>query len=431
MAKNKIPPTHHQTKRQLSHYQAQHRRQNIILLVGTLVVLAVLILVGTGVYQGWYLAEYKPMHETVVEVNGRKFDMAYYLDTLNLQTGGQASADIIRIYFSMVLQGIEQAELLREGAAQLGYTVSEAEVDEFLEDAESYLKSIDVPVDSPAVRDAARTELLRGKLATEHFSKDVPTSAEQRHVLAMFLESQLQVEAVKARLLAGEDFATVAAELSLDSTTKSGKGDLGTHPQDIFKANLGSETAGPAFFSQPVGALGQLQDAEKYKQVGYWLVKVIEKKEDGSQVHLEGMLLGSEQQAQELKARLDAGEDFATLAQQYGQNWTETSKDDLGWISSDNSAAYTAYAFNTATVIGAVSAPIKDTGSSTKGGIWLFEVASSETADITTTDRDTLINQALQDWLTAAKENPATKITENFGTNQQSFAASHAHVAAG
>jgi hypothetical protein len=146
-------------------------------------------------------------------------------------------------------------------------------------------------------------------------------------------------------------------------------------------------------------------------------------------MHIEGMLLGSEQQAQEIKARLDAGDDFAALAQQDSQKWSDTSKDDLGWVSSDNSAIYTAYAFNASTIVGAVSPPIKDTGSSTKGGFWLFEVTSSATADVTTADHDTLISQALQDWLTAAMDNKDNKITSDFNSTQQNYALAHANVA--
>ena len=115
--------------------------------------------------------------------------------------------------------------------------------------------------------------------------------------------------------------------------------------------------------------------------MGYWLVEVTGVNSDNSQVHVSGMLLASMEEAQSIKARLDAGEDFDTLAQQYSQNWSTTSKDDLGWITSDSTAAYESYVFNTTTAVGAVSDPIKDTSQSTTGGYWLFKVTDSAVGD--------------------------------------------------
>ena len=55
---------------------------------------------------------------------------------------------------------------------------------------------------------------------------------------AMFLESQSQVDAVKARLDKGENFADIAAELSLEKTSKDNKGDFGWVPpeDDLYEA---------------------------------------------------------------------------------------------------------------------------------------------------------------------------------------------------
>lgn len=56
---------HPPTRRQLSHFQKQKRRQRITLGIGLAVVLAVLGLVSFGLYKYEYLGNYKPMHETV------------------------------------------------------------------------------------------------------------------------------------------------------------------------------------------------------------------------------------------------------------------------------------------------------------------------------------------------------------------------------
>ncbi|MEE9521170.1 MAG: protein export protein, partial [Dehalococcoidales bacterium] len=53
-------PRREVTKRQLSRWQLQKRRQRILLGLGILVISAVLIVISVGVYQRWYIAEYKP-----------------------------------------------------------------------------------------------------------------------------------------------------------------------------------------------------------------------------------------------------------------------------------------------------------------------------------------------------------------------------------
>ena len=83
MAKKQVEkPRHEMTKRQLSRWQQQKRRQRFILSAGIAVIIAVLGVFGVGVYNQWYIPEYKPLHETVIEVNDTKFDMDYYIKML-------------------------------------------------------------------------------------------------------------------------------------------------------------------------------------------------------------------------------------------------------------------------------------------------------------------------------------------------------------
>ncbi len=93
MAKKKAEkPKHELTKRQLSRWQQQKRRQRFILSSGILVIVAVLAVVGIGVYNQWYTPEYKPLHETVIEVNDTKFDMNYYIKMLKFYERGSLSS---------------------------------------------------------------------------------------------------------------------------------------------------------------------------------------------------------------------------------------------------------------------------------------------------------------------------------------------------
>ena len=70
MAKKRIEkPKRKPTKRQLSRWQKQKRRQRLIVSIGTSVVIIALGLLVAGIYFQWYLPQEKPFKETVVEVN--------------------------------------------------------------------------------------------------------------------------------------------------------------------------------------------------------------------------------------------------------------------------------------------------------------------------------------------------------------------------
>jgi parvulin-like peptidyl-prolyl isomerase len=423
--KNEPQADHPPTRRQLTHWQKQALRQRIIAIAGTITILAAVTVIVVPGYFNWYVPTIKPMRETVVEVNGHKFSMTYYVDALRYweavyesmySTGGQTFYQYIT---DSVEQNIEQNEIIKEASVKLGITVSDDEVNQYIKD-----NSLG---NNLAVKDIVRGQLLSQKLTNDYFGPQVPTSGEQRDVLAMFLESQSQLDDIKAQINAGADFWQLAADNSLESTTQGDKGALGSHFKGVFDYLLSTTGLDDAIFAQQVGAWGDFHDADTAKQVGYWLVKVTERNSDNSQVHVSGMLLSSLEEAQSVKSQLDAGADFTTLAQQYSQKWSDTSKDDLGWITTDSTAVYQSHVFNTATAIGAVSDPIKDTSQSTKGGYWLFKVVGSTTGDISSDDKTDLTNKAFNDWLTALQADTTNnKIINSLDDAKKAFATSQA-----
>jgi parvulin-like peptidyl-prolyl isomerase len=412
--KKTLQVVHTPTKRQLSHWQKQKRRQRIIFGVGMTVIAAVFIIIGTGVYRGWYLTEYKPLHETVLEVNGTKYNMDYYIKAVEIQSQGQV--DYIQYFLDPVVTSLEKAEITRQEALKLGISVSEDEIDNELKTSTATTKA------EPAVRDYVRNYLLNQKLAKDYFGTQVPATADQRQIMAMLLESQSQANEVEARLTAGEDFATVAAELSLETTTKNDSGDLGWRPKGVLQNLVSSSVLEEAVFNQTVGTIGQVIDKEISKSTGYWLVKVTEKEEATGKVHVFGMLLSSEEQAKSVEARLDAGEDFTALAQELSLKWDDTNKDDLGWIGSDSTDVIKDYIFSPNTLLNVVSTPIKDANATTLGGCWLFKVQDSGDRDLSTDDHDTLVNKLYTDWIGIKTQEYQDKIVNSLDTVKKNFA---------
>lgn len=393
MAKKKVEkPKREVTKRQLSHWQQQRKRQRIILGVGIFVVIAVLGITGAG----WYIGYYQPLHQVVIRVNNAEFNMDYYIKMLKYY-GKDQSASYMDTLANEVLVVIGRNELVRQGALGLGIAVSDREVDE-------KLKSYDPPL-SKDYRDIARTKLLISKLLDEHFGPMVPVSAEQRHIMAMFLESESQAAAVRARVEADEDLAELAGELSLDSFSKDEKGDLGWHPEDALAQLLATSVPGEYAFGSEVGVLSQpVYDETKTKSVGYWLVKILDRKQEPEQVQVQAILLGSETEAQDVRARLEAGEDWATLAKELSQHEaTKGSGGDFGWLSPEDVAPGSdlgAWADIFELETGAISEPIRDDTQVTTGGYWLLKVLDKEdNRQISDDDRDLLKTKALNEWV--------------------------------
>jgi len=417
--KNVEKPRREPTKRQLSRWQQQKRRQRFILGFGIAIIVAVLGVIGGGVYTQWYIGEYKPLHETVIEVNDTQFDMDYYIKMLGYYYyAEQVPPQQLPSFADEAVKIIEQNELMRQEAMKLGISVSDEEVDE-------EFRSHDLPL-SKDYRDVVRTQMLAERLFDEYFDEQVPTYAEQRYILAMFLESESQASEVRDRLEAGEDFTQLAGELSLDDTSKEREGDFGWRPEGILPLLLENSIVDEYAFTTEVEALSQpIYDETKIKVVGYWLIKVLERDKEAGGANVKIMLLGSEQEANEVRARLEAGEDFATLAGELSLHGTSKADGgDFGVSEGMMSEAFEEFVFNAE--LDVLSQPIRDDTESTLGGYWLVEVTDmDDNRQIADEDRGLLKGKALNEWVAGLFDNPDNKIESYLDEGKKLFAISH------
>ena len=415
------------TKHQLSRWQKQKRRQRIILIVGISVIAAVSGVIG----RGWYINEYQPMRETVIRVNDTEFNMKYYVNMLEVygkiyeQVYGQdQTASYMPSLADEVVTIIERNELIRQAAMELGIVVSDSEVDEELRSREPPLGG--------EFREIVRAELILERLREEYSDKQVPVSAEQRNIMAMFLESESQAIEVRARLVEGEDFGKLAGELSLDNLSRTENGDLGWHPEGILSERMGLSMPEDYAFSAEVGVLSQpLYDETRTKDVGYWLAEVLGKDEDeqGELFNVQVMLLGSEKEAQDVVARLESGEDFAALAEELSQH--AASKEDggdLGWLAPEEIYVLLEdFVLNSET--GVLSEPVRDEMVVTEGGYWLVKVLDKEdNRQISEDDREFLKAKALEKWASSVWDNPENEVEIYLDSEKKAWAIERAKV---
>lgn len=411
MAKKEQKPKRNITNRQVSQQQRQKKIQLLVIAVSLVVVIAVLSVIGTG----YYLNQYRPAHEVIVSVNETQFTMSYLLSLLKYYAQDQSIFAVYQMVDELAAV-IQQNELIRQAAAKLGISVDNATID-------TQLETMGLPIND-AFRDFMRRDLTLQKVQAEYYKPTVVTSAPQRHLTAMFLESEDQADSIRVKLEAGELFEQQATDNTMDTYTKDNKGDAGWHPRDVLAELLTSTVPGDWAFNASVGELSQpLQDSAKTKEVGYWIIKVIEKKTDPEQVHLQVILLGSEKEANDIRERLVTGDDFATLAKEFSQN--AASKEDGGvfeWLTTETLTTDTTFAAWTdaATMeIGQLSLPLRDFSETTTGGYWLVRVLEKEdNRELTDDDRTLLAGRATFDWITAVTNDTENNKIENFLTDE-------------
>jgi len=390
------------TRRQLSQWQREKRRQRFIFVIGSFIIAAALIIVGVG----WYVGQYRPSHQTAIRVNDTEFNMGYYAEMLKVQSWNQPDSYLSYIADESI-RSIEQNELVRQGALKLGISASDDEVKEAL-------KSYDLP-NKDVQRDLVEIKLLIDKLRDEHFEQLVPVSAEQGHVMAMLLESESQANEVSAGLESGDNFTELAEELSLDYLAKTNQGDFGWHPKDISIGYFGTYIADYIFNSE-AGVLSQpIHDEEVGKGVGYWLIRVLER--DGEEANVQAILLGSEEEALEAKSRIEAGKEFGELAKDLSQFYGAA--DDEGGLGTIEpgmmSPAFDEFVFNPEVELDTLSEPIRDEEVATLGGYWLIEVIDKEeNRPIGDEDRELLMAKTFEEWVSSLWDDPENDVDHSY-----------------
>jgi parvulin-like peptidyl-prolyl isomerase len=430
LPKKKIEkPQREMTKRQLSHWQKESRLQRFTMIGGIIIILAILIVVGTGLYMN----KYRPFHEVVIKVGDTEYTMDYYINMLAFYGTAMGNPQYIQYMADSVVQIIEENKILQEQAALLDppVTVSDDEIAKYIKD--NKLTS------DQTRKDAVHAELLAGKLK-DYFDKNatsdtVPTSTEQRVVLAMFLESQSKLNEVQTALNNGGDFHQLATDNSMETTSKDKGGDFGPVPKGVLPSilgNTGDTVLEDKVFGSDVTAnsLISVEDKNQSKDIGYWLLEVTETNSSTNQVHLKAMLLGSDEQAKDIKAQLDSGADFVTLAKANSlDSRISTNSGDFGFISKGTVGSDTVDDLlfpsdsSKALPLNKFTDPVRDTTQTTSGGYWLIKVTEIQSDSVISTDNRTiLINNKVQTWENKVWTDNQSKVQTLLTDEQKAYA---------
>lgn len=413
MAKKKTTdkPQRQLTRRQLSQYQKQKRRQRFIFIGGIVIVAVIVVLI----FAGWLTSEYLPLRKTVITVDKYEYNMQYYIDTIKLysRVTGQTSVQTVA---NTVITQIENDALVMLGAEELGISVEDDEVRELLEESETEITDV--------ILDLTKVQLMQERVRSEYLAKQVPASASQVNIRVILLESENQAQEIRDRLQGSDNFSSIVEEFSLHESTKADKGEVGWHPEDVLTDTgiLNLAVPGEYAFGAEAGSISQpLYDEDRSKQAGYWLVNVIEKPTEAG-ANIQVILLGSEDEAKDIRSQIDTTENLTALIEEHSQH--ASSRTSGGMVTAitegEMSDVIDSYVFDEDVAMGVWSEPLRDDTVSTTGGYWLVEVIDKDDdREISEEDNQRLVSKLYSEWYSGLRESYKDVINHDYLTLEE------------
>ncbi|MBE0479446.1 MAG: SurA N-terminal domain-containing protein [Dehalococcoidia bacterium] len=258
------------------------RNVSLFLWISIPVVLAVVI----GLVTFWaYDTNIARWREPVVRVNDTTIDMNYYVKMLRFYRIAELGPDPTLPY--QVLQMLQDDELVKQGAPELGIEVTEQEITDEIKSyfqpsgegnqtqpstdfEKAYREWLDGSgLSESEYRGIVKTILLREKIR-EHFKQtEVPAEAEQVYMHLIVVANEGNATELREKILDGEDFAALSEEHSIFEDVRDRKGDMGWIPRGIY-TELDEEV-----FDLEVG---NISEPLKMSQ-GYCLVRISDRDE--------------------------------------------------------------------------------------------------------------------------------------------------------
>jgi len=273
---NKTPPGNNPDGKTLSSKAIARDRKGrrTAFIVASVVIVLILIIVGVSLY-----INAAPLRRIIITVDDTSINMDYFL--MRTRLAGADPMEMLEVLTNEQLIRIEAPRYvgevspedidqeLRGIASGESGTISE---DEFKEWYRQVLNENDLS--DSEYKEIVATSLLAARLQT-YLGERMSTVAEQIHLHAILLETYEDAEKIRARWEAGEDFADLAREVSLDGVSGEEGGDLGWLPRGMLPPGFDEIVFGLAIddVSEPLAYISDYESEEIF----YYLLVVSEK----------------------------------------------------------------------------------------------------------------------------------------------------------
>jgi parvulin-like peptidyl-prolyl isomerase len=248
-----------------------------------LVPAAIILVVLAGVGFMFYNAYVAPFQRVIITVDDTQIRADQFLERARLSGSDPMGMTL----------GLTNEILIRKGAAQLGISVTQQDIDDELRRAakgedetisdaafkEWYRQQIaQARVSEATFREVVQNNLLAMRMQ-QHLGEQASLVVPQVHVSGIFVSTEADAKQVVDRLKAGENFGTLAREVSTDEKTRQDGGDLGWMPRGvaIFDATAFSLEVGK--FSDPIPYV-----TDQESPPAFYYVLLVTEKSDARQV---------------------------------------------------------------------------------------------------------------------------------------------------
>jgi parvulin-like peptidyl-prolyl isomerase len=167
-----------------------------------------------------------------------------------------------------VLEGMIDNILIEDGAADLGVSVTDEEVDAQVDSdiangggKAAFEEWLAATGSTQEEYEVMLRQSLLAQRAWDVLTADVPEATEQVHVRHIVVDSEEAAEEIVAQLQDGADFVALAREQSLDEATKDNGGDLDWFPRGVIAPELENAAFAlqPGQISEVIPLAGQFQ----------------------------------------------------------------------------------------------------------------------------------------------------------------------------
>lgn len=421
------------------HLARQQREdiQNRYIRMGTMVIVGLVVLmVLAGVVYDKFIVQRQP----VAVVNGQTITteqfqarvryerntlVNQYINTYNMAQSFGTDAQFIA-YFQNSLNQIElqldveslgrdvlntmiEDEIVRQKAAEMGITVSDADIQKAIEENFGFYGGAQPPTPTEVP-----TTLPTSTYTVLQLTASAPTATPVLTATAALTDTAETV--TESTPTAGEATATPEATATLEATPTSAATPTATiepptatpYSQEAFDTDY--KSAVEQFKTNINFSEQELRDLvanQLYREkVRDAITADLQPEED--QVWARHILVEDEATAQEVLARLNAGEDFAALAAEYSTDTANAqSGGDLGWFGTGKmDPEFEKVAFNTA--IGSYSQPVQSAF-----GWHIIQVLGHELRPLSASELDQLRQTKFTEWLAQQRQAMDSEITIN------------------
>jgi len=220
--------------------QKKKKSNKKIALIITGIVLVIAI--ATGLF--YYLVDVMPYQRVILTVGEDSVKTGYFLKRVAATSDSDAAA---------VVDGLTAELIIKQKTVEYGISpATEEEIDTYLhEQARGENETItDADFDVWFKNQLANTgltakeyrEIIGSTILTQRVqdivTANVSSIVPQVHLSIIILDTPDAATTAKARIDGGEDFATVAREVSLDTTSKENGGDVGWLPTELLNSEM-------------------------------------------------------------------------------------------------------------------------------------------------------------------------------------------------